>query len=283
MAPSIQQLLSSHRQRLTAADRKLAEILLGNPRQAAFLSTNEIASRAEVHPTSAVRLARKLGFNGYPALRATLQNDLFDESAAAERVRQRIERLGRDEVLRAFVASEIRALERLPEQVRDADIINAARAIVRSRTVFLHGTGHSETLVRLMQIRLLRGGYGAVVLPGDTREAAALMLQAKKHDVFMMFVFFAPHTRAARLTEHARKTGARSVIITDIMNPATLPHADIVLSATRGDPGEARSLTVPMAICNTMMLQVSKLDGGRMIRNLEELETARITLEDQST
>jgi len=278
MASSIQQLLSEKRQKLTATDRKLADVLLADPRQAAFLSTNEIAERAAVHPTSAVRLARKLGFDGYPALRSTLQNDLFDESAAAERVRRRIERLGKAEVLRAFVASEIKALERLPQQVTDADIAATARAIIRAGKIFLFGAGHSETLARLLQIRLQRGGYTAEILRGDSRETAALMLQADKGDVFVLFAFFAAQPRIRQFVEHARAVKAKTVLITDIISPAPLPKVDIILAATRGAPGEARSLTVPMAICNTIMLQVSKLDGGRMIRSLEQLETVRDNL-----
>jgi len=279
MASSIQQLLSEKRQKLTTTDRKLADVLLADPRQAAFLSTNEIAERAAVHPTSAVRLARKLGFDGYPALRSTLQNDLFDDTAAAERVRQRIEHLGKAEVLQAFVASEIKALERLPLQVADADIAAAARAIIRAGKTFLFGVGHFETLTRLMQIRLQRGGYAAEILRGDARETAALLLQAEKNDVFLIFAFFAAQPRIRQVAAHAHAVRAKTVIITDIMSPAPLPRADIVLAATRGAPGEARSLTVPMAICNTIMLQISRLDGGRMIRSLEQLETVRESLQ----
>ncbi len=279
MTSTIEQLLIDRRLQLTATDRKLADVLLADPRQAAFLSTNEIASRAAVHPTSAVRLARKLGFDGYPALRTTLQCDLVDKTAAAERVRKRIERLGKSKVLRAFVASEVRALERLPDQVRDKDIATVARAIIRARTTFLFGTGHSEVLARLMQIRLLRGGYNAVVLPADARESAALMMQARKGDVLILFVLFAVQPRIAKLARTARSIGAACAVITDITGTTVVTDADIVLSASRGDPGEARSLTIPMAICNTTILQVSKLDGGKMIRRLEALEVTRSMLE----
>lgn len=279
MTTSIQQLLAERQGELTAADRKLADVLLAHPRQAAFLSTHEIAQRAAVHPTSAVRLARKLGFGGYPELRATLQNELFDESAAAARVRQRIERLGRDHVLQAFVSSEIRALERLPQQVSDRDLATAARAVIRAETVFLHASGHSETLARLMEIRLLRGGYDARIVRGDAREMASIMAQARRNDVLVLFAFFAAQPRAAKLAEQARAARARIVLVTDIMSPASRPAADVTLAAMRGDPGEARSLTVPMAICNTLMLQVSKLDGGRMIRSLERLERSRAALD----
>jgi DNA-binding MurR/RpiR family transcriptional regulator len=279
VATTLRERIDQHSGKLTLADHRLLDALFADPRRSAFLSTHGIAERAEVHPTTAVRLARKLGFDGYPALRASLQTDLFRESDAAERVRRRIERLGKGEVLKAFVQSEIRALSRLPEQVGDRQIAAAARAIVRAGTVFLFATGHSETLARLLQIRLTRGGYDAVMLAADAREAAAALRRARRGDAFVLFSFFSIHPRIPRILAHAREVRAATVLVTDVLNPAQWPPADIVLAASRGETGEARSLTVPMALCNTIVLQVSRLDGGRMIRNLERLEDTRAALE----
>lgn len=278
----LQELLERNSDQLTRTDRKLASVLLAHPRDSVFLSTNEIAERAAVHPASAVRLARKLGFAGYPALRSALQMELFNETAAAERVRRRIEHLGKGEVLKAFVQSEIRALSLLPERVDDKRIIAAARAIVRARTVFLFGTGHAETLARLLEIRLARGGYDAVVLAAEAREAAAALQRARRGDAFVLFAFYSIPSTVQRILAHARELQATTIIITDIVNPAQLPRADVILAATRGETGEARSLVVPMTICNTIVLQVSRLDRGRMIRNLEKLEAIRARLEPAS-
>jgi DNA-binding MurR/RpiR family transcriptional regulator len=278
----LQELLERNSDQLTRTDRKLASVLLAHPRDSVFLSTNEIAERAAVHPASAVRLARKLGFAGYPALRSALQMELFNETAAAERVRRRIEHLGKGEVLKAFVQSEIRALSLLPERVDDKRIIAAARAIVRARTVFLFGTGHAETLARLLEIRLARGGYDAVVLAAEAREAAAALQRALRGDAFVLFAFYSIPSTVQRILAHARELQATTIIITDIVNPAQLPRADVILAATRGETGEARSLVVPMTICNTIVLQVSRLDRGRMIRNLEKLEAIRARLEPAS-
>jgi DNA-binding MurR/RpiR family transcriptional regulator len=275
----LQELLERNNDQLTRTDRKLASVLLAHPHDSVFLSTNEIAERAAVHPASAVRLARKLGFAGYPALRSALQMELFNETAAAERVRRRIEHLGKGEVLKAFVQSEIRALSLLPERVDDKRIIAAARAIVRARTVFLFGTGHAETLARLLEIRLARGGYDAVVLAAEAREAAAALQRARRGDAFVLFAFYSIPSTVQRILAHARELQATTIIITDIVNPAQLPRADVILAATRGETGEARSLVVPMTICNTIVLQVSRLDRGRMIRNLEKLEAIRTRLE----
>ncbi len=104
-------------------------------------------------------------------------------------------------------------------------------------------------------------------------------LCSRRGDVFLLFAFYSVHPHIPKIVAHARGIRAKTVLVTDILNPAALPQTDVVLAAARGEPGEARSLAVPMAICNTFMVEVSRLDRGRMIRNLERLEEKRAELE----
>ena len=41
----------------------------------------------------------------------------------------------------------------------------------------------------------------------------------------------------------------------------------------RGEQGEFHSLTVPMAICNTLILELSRTDDGRSLETLAKVET----------
>lgn len=268
---TLSELVNARNPQLTEADRRVLQTLLEKPRETALLSTNTLAQRAAVHPTSAVRFARKLGFNGYPALRAALQMDLFGASEAADRVRQRIQRLAANGIVKSFVESEIAALRQLPEQIDDPSISAAARAILRARTAFLFATGHGRALQRLLQTRLSRAGYHTHVLAHEARDLAAGLLLARRDDVFVLITLNTLQRRIADIVAHARACGAASVLITDVAVPAGARRPDVVLAARRGASGEARSLTIPMAICNMIMVEISRQDRGKTIRNLERL------------
>ena len=275
----LRDLVGSLGERLTDADRQLADVLLANPHETAFLSGNEVAGRAAVHPATALRFARKLGFDGYPAFRAQLQMELFGVSEAAERMRQRMKRLGKGSVLRTFVDSEIRTLDRLPEQVSDADIMAAARLVIRARQTFLFAVGHARALSSLLEARLGRLGYRTQILKHVARDMAANLLQARAGDTFILFSINAVHPLVPKIIGHARTTGATSIVISDLTGLTTRHDPDVVLAASRGVEGEPRSLAVPMTICNTMILHISRLDKKRTIRNLEALDKLRNSLE----
>ena len=73
--------------KLTDADQKLVATMLTNRAEAAFLSGPQIAQRAGVHEATATRLAQKLGYKGFPDLRAELQR--FEHRHRAAHVAQR--------------------------------------------------------------------------------------------------------------------------------------------------------------------------------------------------
>jgi DNA-binding MurR/RpiR family transcriptional regulator len=265
--------------RWTDTDRRLIATLLAHPRETALLSTNEIARRAAVHPASAVRFARKLGFEGYPPLRAHLQRELFGVSEAAERMRQRIAHLGSGSVLERFVESEMRALAALAEQVSDADILTAARTVAAARQVFLFAVGHATALTQLLDFRLGRLGCRTRIMKHVPRDAAIDLLQLGKRDAVLLFALNSVHPLVPRVVEHARERGAKSTLVTDLVGLPMRPAPDVLLAATRGGEGEPRSLAVPMTICNALVLHVSRTCQRRSLRNLEALDRIRSRLD----
>ena len=73
MKKNLQNIVESFDGKLTQVDRRLLNIILSQPTDSAFLSGTDLADRVGVHPSSTVRLARKLGFSGYPQLREKIR------------------------------------------------------------------------------------------------------------------------------------------------------------------------------------------------------------------
>ena len=73
--------------RLTAAERRVATAILESPQLVAFGTVADLARTAEVGAASVVRLANKLGFDGYSELQQSIQGDLSAQlRPAAERI-----------------------------------------------------------------------------------------------------------------------------------------------------------------------------------------------------
>jgi len=74
---------------LTAAERRVAQVVLERPQLVAFGTVADLATQAKAGAATVVRLAGKLGFDGFSALQSSVQNDLSRQlRPAVERIRE---------------------------------------------------------------------------------------------------------------------------------------------------------------------------------------------------
>ncbi|MFC4275614.1 MurR/RpiR family transcriptional regulator [Achromobacter aloeverae] len=258
---------------LTPSDIKLVNVLLTDPTIGSFMPAQTVAARAGVHPSTASRLARKLGFETYRAMREALE---FEQDASA-RVRKRIESAGGRSLLESVVAGEMLALSRLMAQVSQEQIAAATHGLRRAARIIVIGESHAGSLAQLFARRLKRSGYLASGLAHADWEAADELISLTRKDLVFGMIFRHESPGVERALALAAERGAGTVLLTD-RSPA--PPAQVSIIARRGEPGEFHSLTVPMAICNTLVLELSRVDRGRSMAALAQLEDIRLSFEN---
>jgi len=272
---SLRDIVEQYDGALTPADRQLAEVLLSDPQESSYLSAEAIAQKAGVHQSAASRLAQKLGFDSYRALRTALRKEVLSGGAAAERIRKRLDHFGEKSILQALVESEVRALTSAAQQVDQLQMERVAECLRDAGRILLFGQGHAAALVDLFERRLLRSGYPVRGLRHSDWEAPDALLSLGAGDAVVAFAFRRPSDGLDRVLSHTAKVDATSILISDLAGLMMRPRPDFVLAASRGEEGESQSLTVPMAICNALILELSRCDGGRSIESLERLDSLR--------
>lgn len=272
-------LISRNSTRLTEADTRLLGVLMQDPVRAAMENGTAVSSRAGVHPASAVRLARRLGFKGYPEFRSFLQSNLIDgvgdfESPAA-RMAARLVRAEEGGLLSSVLDSEIAALEQVRNTVSDGNIRAFSQSLRDCRRVFILGRGHFAALSSLIALRLKRSGYDSVDLGSQMHQLPEALATLSPEDVvwFLAFRRAAPVVQEVRAIAAAR--GAKTLAVTDLQGARIDPAPDFQILVSRGDPGESQSLVVPMTIANAVILDLAAIDEGRSLRSLNEFRAFR--------
>lgn len=267
-----EELIAEKNDALTGSDRKLVDVLLVDPTVGSFMPAHKIAERAGVHPSTAGRLARKLGFDSYRAMREAM---VFELDASA-RVRNRIDSASGRTLLESVVAGEIAALSRLTEQVGQDEIAAATECLRRARRIIVIGESHAGSLAELFTRRLKRSGYHATGLSHADWQTADELISLTDQDLVFGMIFRHESPGVMRALKLAQDIGAGGVLLTDL---TVAPVAKVMITARRGEPGEFQSLTVPMAICNTLILELSRVDHGRSLEALAKLENLRLSFE----
>lgn len=276
---ALSDLISRHSTRLTDADTRLLDILIQDPIRAAMENGKDVSSRAGVHPASAVRLARRLGFKGYPEFRAFLQSNLTegggDFESPAARMAARLMRAEDNGLLASVLDSEIAALQQARNSVSDAEIRAFSTCLRDCRRILIFGCGHFAALSSLIALRLNRSGYKAIDLASQMHQLAEVLTTLTEHDVVWLLAFRRAPPLLQEVRDIAAKRGAKTLAVTDVGGTRVDPAPDHQILVSRGDPGESQSLVVPMTIANAIVLDLASIDNGRSIEALGQFKSFR--------
>jgi DNA-binding MurR/RpiR family transcriptional regulator len=232
---------------LTPAERRVAEVVLERPQLVAFGTVAELAEAASSGAATVVRLASKLGYDGFTGLQSSVQHALARQlRPAAERIREpaATDAIGRHlELELDNVASTLRALD--AEALLD---LVSHLAHTSSRVVVLSGDASLGVARQFVaELHALRDGVS--ILEGNdvaVRRAVALLHPT---DVLVAIDLRRYDRWVVEAARDARGRGVWCVAITDsLLSPlASLAERTFTVSAAGGGPFDSHVGTLALA------------------------------------
>ncbi len=269
---SVIETITNSTQSLTPNEKRLVKAVMDRPADAALGTASDLAKATGVHEATASRLARKLGYASYAAFRDALRDEFIATRETATRFEKTIAETSSDTILGSLIQEEMQALGRM-ESYLSADQINTvATRLMAARRIFVYGTGNAEILALLMLKRFRRFGKDVHKLDPDSRSLAEQAVGMREGDVVLTFVFRRAPKGYVPLIETARDAGATNIVISGITGTTLSPRPDLSLAAPRsGHPDAFQTLTVPMAICNAVVIAAGLTAKEESLQKLEKL------------
>jgi DNA-binding MurR/RpiR family transcriptional regulator len=276
MAQDFNQIISNSYPQLTKGEKQIANYLLKNQDEAAFLSGGELADRLELSEATVVRFARKLSFESYPAMREALQENFRRRVGHSARLRSRLDDLREGgDIFEKVTVSEIDYLTEALQSVDRSSLQKAVTRIIACEHLFVFGTGPSISLVHLLNQRLTRFGKQVIPLTVAGRETLEPMMLMTKKDLLFAIGFFDVNPTLQIVLDYAREVKCPAILLTDTLGSVVGDKVDIVLAAKRGPVSAFHSLVVPMTIINTLLLEIANKNQEEVTTNLDKLDQLR--------
>ncbi len=258
----------------TRAEKKLVQAIFERPQVAALGTATELAQGVEVHEAAVTRLVRKLGFENYSSFKSAMQSEFIPSQEPAIRMGNSLARTSDGSLLSSLVAQEIAALSVIESHIGMTLINEVASELMQASRIFLFGRGNAETLSLLMLKRLRRWGKDTIPLSGDPRELAEQALSFRPTDIVLIFAFRRAPRGYAPLVESIREAKARSLVISGASGALLSPVPDRLMNVPRsGEQDAFQTLTVPMTICNAIILAAGAQHKEESLRTLDRLGT----------
>ncbi|CAN5438830.1 MurR/RpiR family transcriptional regulator [soil metagenome] len=254
---SFRAVVASSSIKLSASEDRVMNVLLGADMSHAPAA--EVAEKARTHESTVIRLAKKLGYRGYPELRNDLRRDENRTDAAGSSPMRSDTGFHLD----ALVRDEVSAFESLSRFVSQEDIDAAARTLNSTQTVYLLSSPDERPTLELLARRLRRLGMTVVSLQPMPKDLAERFVSFDHNSTLIGFALREAPRQLSTLVAEAARRGGRTILISDVPGYKFRPSPDHLLAARRGDDSEYRTQLIPIALCYALQLAVFHLDSER--------------------
>ena len=133
---------------------QVAAFALGNPDEIAFGTTASIAAASEVQPSTLVRLAHHLGYEGFSDLQSIFRERLRDRTLSYEERLVTLEQSGGDDedatLLTGFISAASQSVNRLAATVQTDTFAKAVDILAAAETIYLIAKRRSYPLTAHM-------------------------------------------------------------------------------------------------------------------------------------
>lgn len=243
--------------KVSAAEARVAETILGDPTLVVDLAINDLAQLCHTSLSTVARYAQSLGYSGYRELRVAVARAITLAQAQQARFGLDTTAIDREDgptaIAAKLAAQEIDAIEQTALAL-DADALDrVARAVVGARHIDLFGQAASSLTAQDLLLKLSRIGC-SVSHSSDPHLAVTAAALRTTGDVAIAFSHSGETVETIRALDVARDAGALAVAVTSVADSPVALAADVVLLT------HARESPFRMAAMSSRIAQLALVD-----------------------
>lgn len=269
---------------LSRSYRKVADYIMSNYYDVAFMTAAQLAYAVGVDTTTVVRFSQRLGYNGYPDLLQDVREQVKSEIYAAYEPKP----LAPDDPAGVFknrIEQERQNLQQMLVQ-NPPDHLNAVAQLFESvERIVVVGEGYAETAAEMIAQQFRHRGVQADYLPNDAVKKAATLMTLDSR-VLVIGVSATSYGRdVARAMEFARARGAKTLgVIGSLASPVNR-MSDLIIYAPTEAIGPLPSIVALVAALSVLVTIAAKESEESVDRHLDAFEAAYqfLTQEDVIT
>jgi DNA-binding MurR/RpiR family transcriptional regulator len=270
----VDELIRSHLDRLSPAERRVAELVVADPDAIAFGTVASVAAAAETSGPTVVRFAARLGLPGFVALQAAVR---AERSATEVRATQRLDaEVGPGaEGFAGSLAAAVRSLEGLLSSVPSSDVDAAATLLAdpkRSVVVLAAAASAGIGTQVAASLDLLRPGVRSAT--GDPLAVGIAVAHLEPGDVVVALDFPRYERWLLDALDAAREAGAEVVGVSASALSPIATAATVALSVPVVESGPFDSQVGALALLEALVAEVAARRRRPAARRIATVEAA---------
>lgn len=240
---------------LTVSDRKIADYIIANPEQAQLVGITELADACGAAIATVSRFSRKLGYEGFNAMRIAIAHALTAKSDNSELLSGKIRKEDSFETAcRKLHAADMSVITQTFDLIREESYLAAVDLLVQAEKVICMGQGGSS-IMAMEAAHLFSTVSGKFFSIQDGHLQAITVSNLDENDVILYFSYSGSVRDMIETLRQAAERKIRIILITRYPKSPGAEYADIILQCGSSE-GPLQLGSVPARISQLFMLDV---------------------------
>lgn len=254
---------------LKSAEKKAADLLIDDPEFFGTASIIEAAGRAGCSEATLVRLARRMGYSGYPELKSVLTKDkddspiqLYSDISCEDDY---------DSVVSKVFRASIQAMEDTLNILDKGEYRKAVDELCTAKNIMFCGAGDAAAVARSGYQKFLRAGLN-VQASTDIDVQLIAVSHLEEGDVLIAISHSGRTKSVVDVAKYAKSIGVTVICITNYPVSPLTKNSDIVLltaNFAQHMNGEVMSKRITeLCILESLYINVLLKKKNEMVRNI---------------
>lgn len=248
---------------LSRSYRKVADFIMSNYYEVAFMTAAQLAYAVGVDTTTVVRFSQRLGFNGYPELLNDIRMQVKAEIYAAYEP-QELDPDDPEGTFKDRTEQERSNLKQMlvhnpPERIR-----TIAEMLDKADHIIIVSEGYAESVAEMTAQQLRHRGISAEMAPDEPVKRAATLMNLKKGTLVVGVSASKYGDAVAKALEFARSKGCATLGIVGSLSSPVNRLSDHVLYAPTDVAGPLPSI-VALVSAMAALVQIASKDSPRTV------------------
>jgi len=256
---------------LRPSEKRVAQVILSDPREAVHYSITQLAEKAEVSDATVVKFCKRLGYKGYQEFKIMLAQDV---AAKPQLIHGEVEP-GNDvqTIKEKIFQANISALQETAQVLETEALERAVQALANAGEIHFYGVGASGIVALDAEQKFSRIGLRTSAFL-DTHLQIARAVHLREGDVAVCLSFSGETVEIVEALRAAKQAGALTIAITSFSGSTLAREADVLLlTSTQQNlfrSGAIASRLTQLSTIDVLFIAVALVDHERAQEAVEK-------------
>lgn len=256
---------------LRPSEKRVAQVILSDPREAVHYSITQLAEKAEVSDATVVKFCKRLGYKGYQEFKIMLAQDV---AVKPQLIHGEVEP-GNDvqTIKEKIFQANISALQETAQVLETEALERAVQALANAGEIHFYGVGASGIVALDAEQKFSRIGLRTSAFL-DTHLQIARAVHLREGDVAVCLSFSGETVEIVEALRAAKQAGALTIAITSFSGSTLAREADVLLlTSTQQNlfrSGAIASRLTQLSTIDVLFIAVALVDHERAQEAIEK-------------